>query len=97
TKDDSLFVAAEFVNYWDKSRGFASPLSEPIRPAEGGREAGVSDPRVIRIASWVRLRLGLFRLFHVHDTSASSPMRTTSKLNDNAFLRSDASNLSAFL
>ena len=38
-----------------------------------------------------------WRIYHVHDTSASSPMRKTSQVNDNLFLRPDGSNLSAFL
>ena len=41
--------------------------------------------------------MGRWRLYHVHDTSASSPLRKTAKLNDNAFLRPDGSNLAAFL
>ena len=38
-----------------------------------------------------------WRIFHVHDTSASSPMRRRCKLDDNAFLRADGANLPAFL
>lgn len=36
-------------------------------------------------------------VYHVHDTSTSSPVRKTSKVHDNDFLRADASNLAAFL
>ena len=64
---------------------------------DGGREAGISDPNVTRVSRWVRQRLGLFRLYHVHDTSLSSPMRKTSQIDDNEFLRPNASNLAAFL
>jgi predicted ATPase len=42
-------------------------------------------------------RLASWRVYHVHDTSASSPLRKTAKLHDNAFLRPDGSNLPAFL
>ncbi len=41
--------------------------------------------------------LSPWRIFHVHDTSASSPMRRRCKLDDNAYLRADGSNLPAFL
>jgi predicted ATPase len=45
----------------------------------------------------VRDRLGGWRVYHVHDTSSSSPMRKTAKVDDNDFLRSNGSNLASFL
>ena len=96
TADDSLFVANEVVAFWQKGK-FAQPYTQGVEPLEGGREAGISNSKATRISSWVRQRLGLFRLYHVHDTSTSSPMRKTSQLDDNDFLRPDASNLAAFL
>jgi len=57
----------------------------------------MSDPSLKRTPSWVRARLGGWRLYHMHDTSISSPMRKTAKVDDNQFLRSDGSNLAAFL
>ncbi len=95
-QDDSLFVSGEFGYFWDRSK-YTEPLREGILPAEGGREAGISSPDVKRIAGWVRQRLGIFRLYHVHDTSTSSPMRKTSQVNDNHYLRPDGANLGAFL
>jgi predicted ATPase len=97
TDDDSLYVANEWVSFWDKERGFERPLQESLTSHDGGREAGISDPKGIRIRSWVRLRLGKWRLYHVHDTSDSSAMRKTAQVNDNRFLRPDGSNLPAFL
>lgn len=38
-----------------------------------------------------------WRVFHLNDTSISSPLRRTSRVDDNRFLRPDASNLAAFL
>ena len=38
-----------------------------------------------------------WRVYHFHDTSSTSPMRKTADVNDNRYLRSDASNLAAFL
>lgn len=96
TSDDSLYPAVETVYYWDKAR-YRGPLSQPIRNRENGQEAGISNPKVERIAGWVRLRLGRWRLYHVHDTSDTSPLRKTAKINDNEFLRPDGSNLPAFL
>jgi predicted ATPase len=96
TVDDGLFPSGEFVYYWDKDR-YPEPLSRGLSPRENGLEAGISDPNVRRIADWVRTHLGRWRLYHVHDTSATSFLRKTAKINDNAFLRHDGANLPAFL
>lgn len=95
TEDDSLYPGIEMVSFWDKA--YPRPINHTLRPRENGLEAGISDPNVGRIGGWVRHRLGKWRLYHVHDTSATSPMRKTAKLDDNDFLRPDGSNLSAFL
>ena len=97
TDDDSLYAANEWTFFWDKERGFRRPIEKSLQARDGGREAGISDPKAERIAGWVRLRLGKWRLYHVHDTSDSSSMRKTAQVNDNAFLRPDGSNLPAFL
>lgn len=97
TADDSLYPVNEWVYYWDKSRYPKSQYNESLSAMENGREAGISNPRLIKTPDWVRHRLGRWRLYHVHDTSDSSPMRKTALLNDNAYLRPDGSNLPAFL
>jgi predicted ATPase len=98
TTDDSLYPADEGVYFWDKERYLQrGPYQEYLSSRENGREAGISDPSLKKTANWVRTRLGRWRLYHVHDTSANSPLRKTAKLNDNRFLRPDGSNLPAFL
>ncbi|MGY4232138.1 putative ATPase [Bradyrhizobium sp. USDA 4449] len=97
TQDDSLYPSREEALFWDKSRGFGSPYIEYLDPQGAGREAGISNPRLIRTPGWVQHRLSLWRLYHVHDTSPTSPMRQTAKLDDNAYLRPDGANLAAFL
>jgi predicted ATPase len=97
TADDSLYPAGEWVYFWDKKRYPEGPYHEYLTTRENGREAGISDSSLKRTANWVRTRLGRWRLYHVHDTSANSPLRKTAKLNDNRFLRPDGSNLPAFL
>lgn len=96
TADDGLFPSEEFAYYWEKNP-YPSPHGTPLSPREHRREAGISDPNPERSAAWVRERLGEWRLYHVHDTSSSSPMRKTAKVDDNEFLRPDGSNLAAFL
>jgi predicted ATPase len=97
TNDDSLYVADEQIFFWDKERYPERPWSKHAIPREAGREAGISDPETKKTADWVRQKLGMWRLYHVHDTSSSGPMRKTTKINDNGFLRPDGSNLATFL
>ena len=63
-----------------------------------GGEAGIyiSEERS-RAITCVREHLFHWRLYHFHDTSASSPIKKTVPLNDNRYLRHDGSNLAAFL
>jgi len=95
TSDDSLYPSEETAYFWDKS--YDRPYEETLRSRESGQEAGISGPPSKRTVDWVRLRLGRWRFYHVHDTSDSSPLRKTARLNDNTFLRPDGSNLPAFL
>lgn len=97
TQDDGLYPSSETAFFWDKQRYPKGPYVHYLEPREQGREAGISDPELTKTPSWVRARLGGWRLYHMHDTSRSSPMRKTAKVNDNAFLRPDGSNLAAFL
>ena len=85
TTDDSLYPSGEWVSYRDRDR-YSKPLTQQLNARENGQEAGLSDSSEKRITDWVRHRMGRWRLYHVHDTSASSPLRKTAKLNDNAFL-----------
>jgi len=96
TSDDGLYPSYEAALFWDKSV-HEKPFDTRLSPRGQGREAGISDPRLEKTPGWVRKRLGGWRLYHVHDTSSSSPMRKTAKVDDNRLLKPDGSNLAAFL
>ncbi len=49
------------------------------------------------IAKWINSYLASLNLYHFHDTSDSSPLRTPAVLNDNIILKEDGGNLAAFL
>ena len=66
-------------------------------PSAIWREAGISQAPSTAVASYVQKHLDGWRLYHFHDTSANSPMKKASNLNDNAYLRPDGSNLAPFL
>ncbi|HXC32687.1 MAG TPA: AAA family ATPase [Verrucomicrobiae bacterium] len=97
TEDDGLYPSQETISFWDKVRYPKKPYDDSLPAREQGREAGISDPKLTKIPGWVRARLGGWRLYHLHDTSSSSPMRKTAKVDDNAYLRDDGSNLASFL
>ncbi|NDV59916.1 AAA family ATPase [Bacteroides sp. 519] len=48
-------------------------------------------------ASYLKKYLSSFTVYHFHDTSFSSPMRGSSEIDDNEYLRSNGSNLAAYL
>jgi predicted ATPase len=96
TGDDGLYPSSESTYFWDKSH-YSKPYDLGLSTRDRGREAGISNPGLEKTPGWVRKRLGSWRLYHVHDTSSSSPMRKTARVDDNEFLRPDGSNLASFL
>ena len=54
-------------------------------------------PGVAPLLEFLASRVERWRRYHFHDTGASSPMKRTADLHDNRQLRSDGSNLAAFL
>jgi len=96
TDEDGLFPSFEIVKFWNKSK-YPKPYDTGLSARDRGLEAGISSPKLEGVAKWVNERLGSWRIYHLHDTSASSTMRKTAKVDDNDFLRSDGSNLAAFL
>lgn len=95
TENDNLFPSEERVYFWDKARYPKAPYVQSVE--RRGSEAGISDPARKGTAYWVRQHLGSWRVYHFHDTSASSPMKKISDVGDNRFLRPDGSNLAPFL
>src|ERR1039458_4293202 len=94
TADDGLFPSSETA--FVRTELFPDVLAIRIPQSQQGREAGIGGP-LLQGWDWLRRHLEGWRIYHLHDTSASSPMRKTAKLDDNEFLRADGSNLAAFL
>lgn len=94
TENDGLIAFAESAYYWDKSR-YPSPYELAL--ASAGSEAGISEPQSSSIPHYVQDHLSRWRVYHFHDTSRTAPMKQTCDVEDNRFLRADASNISAFL
>ena len=76
----------------DKS--FSTDYGLPGRDGEAGIYSSEERSGAI---SYVRNQLLHWRVYHFHDTSASSPIKKHAAVDDNRFLRHDGSNLAAFL
>ena len=91
---DGLAPLGESVYFWNKQ--YAQPYGQGLIAASSG-EAGISTTTAQGIARYVRQHLDSWRLYHFHDTSATSPIKKTADVNDNRFLRHDGANVAAFL
>ena len=92
---DKLVPVSEFVRFWDQSR-HDHPYEDEIH-ATSMWEAGISMPDLRGTALSVKQRLASSRLYHFHDTSATSPLKKMGNVHDNHHLRHDGSNLAPFL
>ena len=95
TDGDGLSPLEEAVYFWDK-QGYNQPYSE-VLSAEPTGEAGISKSTTQGIARHVQGHLDSWRVYHLHDTSSTSPIKKTADVDDNRFLRHDGANLAAFL
>lgn len=95
TDTDTLYPGGERVYFWDKNRYPDGGYDESIPNRRD--EAGISATSAGGIAYYVRRYLNSWRIYHFHDTSSSSAMKTTQDLHNNRRLRPDGSNLAVFL
>lgn len=93
TDDDSLFIDEEATGFLGKNydRPFWSKTSTNTV------ESKILDDRNNPVTGYVLDTLKSWRVYHFHDTSASSKIKKTGAINDNLYLQGDASNLAAFL
>lgn len=93
TDDDSLIF--EHENPWFIDRGkYQAPYIEHL--GAGHRESRLRTSSK-GTARWVLSRMTPWFVYHFHDTSRSAPVKRKGDINDNDVLRSDVSNLAAFL
>lgn len=81
----SLFIAEE-SSYYQSSCYSMSNIDESY----------IKDSTTYR-DKWLREYLQSYKIFHFHDTSKGAPLRSSANINDNRFLKTDGSNLPAFL
>lgn len=98
TAEDSLIFEREGCWFHDMMH-YPEPHEVPL--GRGHKESQLQEEveRYPRngIAKHVLRSIRSWRVYHFHDTSASSKMKALGDINDNSDLRDDASNLAAFL
>jgi predicted ATPase len=81
----SMFLAEECSNY-KNTKNISNNLEESlIKSSTNYRD------------KWLRSYLDSYKIYHFHDTSEASPLRTEAVLNDTRLLRTNGDNLPAFL
>lgn len=94
TVEDGLVPISETAFFWKKAQ-YLQPYSESISGV--GAEAGIGSVSSPSVGANVRSALESWRVYHFHDTGDTSPLKKTSKVDDNRYFRADGSNLPAFL
>lgn len=70
----------------------------PVSLGSGHKETKLHEKaRTDRVARYVLEDLQSWKIYHFHDTSDTAKIKKKGDINDNTFLRPDASNLAAFL
>lgn len=97
TDADKLYPSIEYALFNDKDNPTFPLKALIVNIMNNYDEAGISDETGSGIPIQVRKFIDSWRIYHFHDTSSSSAMKTTQDLHDNRSLRPDGSNLAAFL
>ena len=91
---DALFFEDE--KCWYQGPEYDRPFMVSL--GAGHRETRLqSEAKTGAISQRVLDTLRSWKVYHFHDTSPSAPVKQKGKIDDNASLRADASNLAAFL
>ncbi|WP_309608105.1 AAA family ATPase [Flavobacterium sp.] len=98
TIDNKLFIAEELTHF-NKNKGdfkyYGSGWSTtPI--TTNSKESNLKNHNK-GIGYWVNIYLNTLKIYHFHDTSEFSALRSSCNVNDNVYLKENGSNLAAFL
>ena len=96
TDRDGLRPISEVAYHWTDKRAYSRPCKEDL--TGGGAEAEIGSEHLPEALGQVLQRcLATWSKYQFDDTSRRSLIRLTADLNDNPRLRTDGSNLAAFL
>ena len=87
-KDDgSMFITEEASWYRLSKYRYMSKNLDESKIKDSGQKRD----------SYLRWYLQSYKIYHFHDTSKGSPLRSAAKVNDNRILKEDGGNLPAYL
>ncbi|GIQ61356.1 chromosome segregation protein SMC [Flavobacterium collinsii] len=97
--DSNSLILADETGSFNSEKGSQFIYSGTWFPQNISRNSKESKLRTSKskIANYIKSYLASFKLYHFHDTSDSSPLRTPADLDDNIVLREDGSNLASYL
>jgi predicted ATPase len=95
------FAAGDSLIFLDEAVGYQPDSTSPMKThslGKGHQESLLAEVKAedttARTVNWW---LSGLNFFHFHDTSIASPLRTNSRIEEDRYLRSDGSNLAAYL
>lgn len=94
TNDNSLFVSNEYTGFNRSFYGHNGWIRQEIN--SNSIEAKIKEKKS-SINEYVKGYLESFYIYHFHDSSEFSPLRSTANINDNQYLKESGSNLPAYL
>ncbi len=97
TLDNKFFFNKEIVRYEEKIKDEPDGLNFANGNFEANLTELLSTKSYIQSVILMIYSIGAFRVYHFNDTSFSAKVKKESDINDNRFLRTDTSNLAAFL
>lgn len=98
TTSNALILGTE-TGYFNSDKGSQFTYAGTWFPKNISRNSKESKLKASKssISNYINSYLDSFKIYHFHDTSDSSPLRTPADINDNVILREDGANLAAYL
>ena len=94
TSDDSLYFEEEGCSFL--GQGYSKPYTHSVLSSDR-KETGLSVYEKKPVVASSLESIKSWKLYHFHDTSDTALMKKTGPIDDNSKLKSDASNLAAYL
>ena len=88
--DEARYYEGDRSGWWELGGGYTTPklLKDKDKPGASGSRS---------VSAYVYDAIAAWKIYHFHDTSRSSGMRRLESVDDDEYLRFDASNIAPFL
>lgn len=93
---EDMFIFSDEIAFFHDRRNYEMPYATSLGSGHSESLLKASTPRS-QVARFVNDAMKSWRIYHFHDTSETAKVKQTGDIDDNRFLRPDASNLAAYL